>query len=138
MTLRTKYQIEKLNTLLCQNVVAILNELNVCHRLNGEYITFPCPVHESRSNRSASVVISEYSYHYGTWSCWSRGCHERFGKTILGLIHGIQTTQNKCTVSKQSVIKWALTFLGLKSLDDIVVDDENTLKKKNFYLQSII
>lgn len=130
-------QINILNSLLVDNVKALLDNLGLHYRNNGEYISLACPVHSSNSPRSMNIVTNPWSDYVGTWTCWSHKCHEKFGRTLLGLIHGVLSTQKGCDVKKGIAIKYALDFLGLKSLSQLKVD-ENSVKKKSLLGQQIL
>jgi hypothetical protein len=124
-------QIEELNKLLTNNIKDVLRELGIKYRLNGEYITMSCPIHDSNNPRSLSIVVSDYSPNFGIWHCWSKKCHETHGKTILGFIRGVLSNQQQQILSKSEIIQWSLRFLGLKSINEVKTASEIDLKKKH-------
>ena len=119
-------KLEKLNQLLGENIINLLDELGIKHKNCGEYISMACPIHNSNSPRSLSIVISQFSPYVNTWSCWSKHCHEKYGKTILGFIHGVLNHKNKL-----ETINWTLKFLGIKNINDLEIPSLEILKKNN-------
>ncbi len=119
-------KLQELNILLLDHITELLDDLGLQYRNFGTYISLACPIHESRSPRSLTIVHDECSPYFGTYKCWSHGCEQEYGTSILGLLHGIKYKEH---YTKGKVINYALNFLGLKSLDQIKIDKIKVRKR---------
>ena len=81
----TREEVNALRVLANQNITKILDMLRVDYEERYQYIVAPCPIHGG-DNKSA------FSWHLdlGMYQCFSRGCHEQYGKDVYGLIMGVQ------------------------------------------------
>lgn len=78
---------DKLNALKLvanENIFKIVDALGIDYYENYKYIYATCPVHNGDRPNG-------WSWHLdlGIWGCWTRGCHQEFGKDIFGLVRGV-------------------------------------------------
>ena len=77
-------EVEVLKEYANQKITKVLDALGIDYHEQYKYITAPCPIHGG-SRQDA------FSWHldYNVFQCFSRGCHEKFGKDIFGLVRGV-------------------------------------------------
>lgn len=72
----------------------LLAEFNVDYYEQGDLIITSCPVHQGTYKSSFNLNINEDSDYFGSWFCNSNGCHNRFGKDMIGLTMGLLNTRD--------------------------------------------
>lgn len=79
-----RQQVDTLKFLANDKVLSILDRLGVDYSERYKYVYSSCPVHGGEKSNG-------WSWHLelGMWGCWTRGCHEEFGKDIFGLVRGV-------------------------------------------------
>lgn len=66
-----------------KNILRVFNAIGVKYSERYSYICAPCPIHGGDRNDAFSWHIE-----YGMYQCFSRGCHEKYGKDVYGLLSG--------------------------------------------------
>jgi DNA primase len=67
-----------------EHIPLILDSLGIEYTERYSYIQTACPIHKGDNKTAWSWHIEK-----GIYQCFSKGCHDRFGKDIYGLICGI-------------------------------------------------
>lgn len=62
----------------------IIDTLGIDYVERYQYIVAPCPIHNGDSDRAWSWHLDKK-----VWQCFSRGCHDKFGSDVIGLVRGI-------------------------------------------------
>lgn len=102
----------------CLNrVEQILDYFGIEYTENNTSYIMRCPVHHG--NKTTSCCIYKNT---GIFHCYSKKCHEEFGRDLIGFICGI----NKCDRSKAKKIFINEIAGGLKTLD------AKTIEKRKF------
>lgn len=113
----SKEEVKALKYLANQRVHRIIEALGIQCTERYKYIFAPCPIH--KGDRSDG-----WSFHLdlGVWQCFSRGCHDKFGKDIFGLVRGIMD------LTFSGAIAWVKSVLerdGKISLDEVSQQQNN-------------
>lgn len=113
----------------------IFDHFNIEYGEKYHSFTAPCPIHGGDRRDAFSWHVER-----GIWKCFSRGCDDKYGSDIIGLIIGLR----KC--SFRSAVKWLQDFINtdlseeeIKELQDkkanrdfIVSVRKKKLKKKTY------
>lgn len=131
-----------------QKIERIFDVLNIDYEEKYKYITAPCPIHGGDRRDGFSWHLD-----YGTFQCFTRGCHSKYGKDIYGLVRGVLdcTFPDAVKFVKDAVgpdvngdmaqateIKDNKNFLYRESLLEVKIYPESMLErlKYNSYLES--
>lgn len=77
-------ELETLKYLANNKIFTILDALQIDYNERYNYVYSSCPIHNGQKPNA-------WSWHLdlGMWQCFTRGCHETFGKDIYGLVRGV-------------------------------------------------
>ena len=133
----SQYQIQQLDRELADNIEELLSELRVDYQKGWNRLWGKCPIHLS-DNPNAWSLYPEGEV-CPSWYCFTRKCHERFNQSMTGLVRGRRSYMAGELDGFQNTIKWILSFLGHKSLDEIKTPSKEELKKQreNNFLYSL-
>jgi len=112
MTTKTTLNSEELKIfkkIACENDYKILQALGF--EFNGSSaVQQECPVHGG-DNQTA------FSYHFGKccWSCFTHGCHHKYGNDIIGLVRGLKK------ISFSDAIDWIQSVIDSDDFADAIV-----------------
>jgi 5S rRNA maturation endonuclease (ribonuclease M5) len=106
-------RLSQLNDMCCDNIEGLLEELGVEYFKDYEKVHGPCPIHEG-DNYRGWVLYHESHALRGVWRCWTRECHQQWGKNLLGFIHGVRSKERQ--ISKTDTINWMCRFVGYEEL----------------------
>lgn len=67
-----------------QRITRVLDALGIDYNENYKYITAPCPIHGGDRDDAFSWHLD-----YNMFQCFSRGCHELYGKDVYALVRGV-------------------------------------------------
>lgn len=70
-------------TLANKNILRVFDALGIKYSERYSYVCAACPIHGGDRSDAFSWHIE-----YGIYQCFSRGCHEKYGKNIYGLLSG--------------------------------------------------
>jgi DNA primase len=89
-----------------ERITEILDTLGIEYTERYQYIYAKCPIHGGDRQDA-------WSYHLelGVYQCFSRGCHEQFGKDIFGLVRGIK----KCSFPE--AVQFVKKFCNITDVD---------------------
>lgn len=90
---QNKYEEYKKKAL--DRIEAILNKLNVQYKMNPTTVELLCPIHNSDTLGNSIIYLNT-----GVWICFSGGCHNIYGKTILDFISGVLAITKEKVVFK--------------------------------------
>ena len=82
---------EKYIKLAIDRVESILTRMNVEYAPRDGCINLKCPIHGSEDVCSSIIYLRDPF----AWICFSHGCSDKYGKSIIGLIKGYLETNNK-------------------------------------------
>jgi DNA primase len=84
----SKAEIKGLKHLANNNIVRVFQALGIAVQERYQYIVGPCPIHEGDRTDA-------FSWHLelGIYQCFTKGCHDTYGKDVFGLVRGVL----KCT-----------------------------------------
>lgn len=91
------------NQIAINNIENVLDKLNVEYRMRGDIVALKCPIHDSTKIGNSTIKLD-----CGIFKCWSGGCHETYGSSILGLIRGCLSKDLKEPVEMQAVINFLM------------------------------
>lgn len=81
----SREEIETIKDVANQNIHDVLDALDIDYNDNFKNITAPCPIHDGDRMDAWS-----WSIRLGLFQCFSRGCHNKYGKDIYGLVRGVK------------------------------------------------
>jgi DNA primase len=113
----TKTRIWGLRKEANKHIYVVLGQLGVTFEERYQYLSGACPVHNGDRKDAFSWHLE-----YGMWQCFSRGCHETFGKDIFGLVRGIRDIQWK------EAVEYVASIMNLKEEDFKRLEDEEKNK----------
>lgn len=89
-----------------ERITDILDSLNIKYSEKYQYVYAPCPIHGGDRQDA-------WSWHLelGLYQCFSRGCHEEFGKDIFGLVRGVKG------MSFPEAVQFVKSFCNLTDVD---------------------
>jgi len=79
-----KESIKELVKLANSQIPNLLTKLGIDFSHSGRWLTAPCKIHGG-DNRQAFCFNSDKAY----WKCFTRGCQEKFGNNIIGVVSGV-------------------------------------------------
>lgn len=77
-------QLDTLKVVASENIYKILDALGVDYIDRYQYIIAPCPIHNGDREDAWSWHLDREM-----WQCFSRGCHDEYGKDIIGFVRGV-------------------------------------------------
>lgn len=84
----------------------------------------PCPIHGGDNYRAFSIYSS------GIWRCFTKNCHEDYGKDIVGLLRGLLSIDKGSRATNKDIFDFAQNHLEI-DINNMNVD-ETLLDKKMF------
>ena len=111
----TSDELKAFKKIACENDTKILSALGF-EVIGSSNIQSSCPVHDG-DNQTA------FSYHLGKccWSCFTHGCHRKYGNDIIGLVRGLKK------ISFQETIDWIQEVIESEEFQQIKVNrSDNT------------
>lgn len=89
-----------------EKITDILDSLDITYTERYQYVYSACPIHGGDRQDA-------WSWHMelGVFQCFSRGCHDEFGKDIFGLVRGIK----KCTFPES--VEFVKKFCNIRDVD---------------------
>lgn len=84
----SKAEIKGLKHLANKNIAIVFQALGIYYQERYQYIVSSCPIHEGDKGDAFS-----WSIELGIFQCFTKGCHDTYGKDVFGLVRGVQ----KCT-----------------------------------------
>jgi len=83
--------LEKIKSIVLSDISPLFNEfgVNVNFKRLGRH-QMKCPIHDGDNSSSFSINLDT-----GYWRCWTKNCHEDFGKDIFGLCRGMLSSNGK-------------------------------------------
>jgi DNA primase len=99
-----------------EKIERILDALNVDYEERYKYIVAPCPIHGGDRQDA-------FSWHmeYGMFQCFSKGCHEKYGKDVFGLVRGVR----ECSFPEAVNFVKALVDAHMVDVNEIYQHKEN-------------
>jgi len=76
---------EELREIANDNIGILLDELGIDYCDRGDYLNGRCPIHGG-DNASAF----SWSIRLNRWKCFTKGCQEKYGKDIIGLVMAVK------------------------------------------------
>src|SRR5688572_27943600 len=73
----------------------------------------PCPLHDG-DNQNSLAIFKKGREVNGIWKCYTAGCHEKYGKNIIGFIRGLLSIQAKRETTYNEAVNWCEEFFGGK------------------------
>lgn len=73
----------------------------------SDILFFPCPIHSGDNPTGLTIFLEEKYGFVGNWKCWTNGCHEQYGSSIIGFLKALLKKSYKDTE------KWVHQFLNL-------------------------
>ena len=121
---------------LCDRIQELLGHFHLEHKMNGKFISMPCPIHGGDNDGAINLYHVGDSYR-GNWKCRTHHCEEVFKGSIIGFIRGIISSQkynwNKTgddTCPFKEALDYATSFLKI-DLKNISVSNM-TIEKSRF------
>ncbi len=94
--------LNKVKTAVFNNIELLLNDLDIkCENFGSNYFS-TCPIHEGSDNNRALSICKDKMH----WRCWTRNCHEQYGKNICGLVKGILSKRKHKDVEFSEVLRY--------------------------------
>ena len=84
---------------IIDNLDKILEIFNVEYSERGNYYKGPCSIHKG-DNRGALVIYKET----GGWRCYTHGCHDEYGASVVGLVRALLSAQKGAKVCYRDAI----------------------------------
>lgn len=115
----------------CDSIEDMLTELHVTFTKSSRRLFGPCPVH-SGDNQAAWNLYPDGDTVRGIWFCRTHNCHEKWKKTLIGLVHALLTNNGKDDLQWTSAVDWMVQFLGYKNIGEVKTPDAATLERQRF------
>jgi 5S rRNA maturation endonuclease (ribonuclease M5) len=132
MSLDKKYLdfdiINEITDIACNDIERFLHELGVDARLQGKKYAGACPVHGG-DNPGAFNIYPDGEAVRGIWICRTNRCHEKWKKTLIGLVQGVKSHQLNRKFTWKESIDWICNFNGVK-LSGVKLPDAKVLEKR--------
>jgi len=108
-TILNSEEIKIFKKIACENDYKILQALGFEFNGNSS-VQQECPVHGG-DNPTA------FSYHFGKccWSCFTHGCHQKYGNDIIGLVRGLKQ------ISFAESIEWIQSVIESDDFNDFSI-----------------
>jgi DNA primase len=106
-------------------ILDILDDLGVEYRERYNYVVAQCPIHVGQRRDAFSFHLD-----MGLWRCFSRGCHETYGKDIIGLIRGV------LSISYPDALRYLGQFVSNQDLDDKEIKELYDLRDNKFFVRN--
>lgn len=132
---------ENLKSLLCENLEAILDDLEVDYRFNSKMYVGCCPVHGGDNETAFNLYqCDEEDESMGYWVCRTHHCEKKkghdgkllYGANIIGLIKGVLSNRLGRTARFKETIDYAVKFLGYESLSQISQSETKSLERRKY------
>jgi 5S rRNA maturation endonuclease (ribonuclease M5) len=128
-TMSLSAQLDELDSISKDHLDEILDKLGVSVKSGKKCYKGSCPIHDG-DNLGAFTLYNTNANIPGVWMCHTHLCHEKYGKTLVGLIRGVLSRQQRKTVSRTEAANWLAKFLGFKSIKLIPIPSAAILKKR--------
>lgn len=73
-----------------------------------------CPLHDG-DNPNSFALYKDGNDNPGSWQCYTKDCHRKYGGTALGLIRGLLSKQNNRMLEFPEVLLWCEQFFNIKT-----------------------
>lgn len=98
-----KNSLDQVSRLALENFDKIADSLEIKYEEYGNRITMACPVHGG-DNDGACVIFKDGQSICGNWSCFTHGCQEQYGISIIGFLRGAIETKTGEEQSYKDII----------------------------------
>ena len=110
---------------IAHNIVGVLHSFGVEAIDCGENTFCACPIHGGDNPSGFSINTDEYHPYFGTWMCWTQGCHEDgHVNTPIGLVRALLSNKLDREVSFPQAIEYCLKITDA-DFDKLKEDSEN-------------
>ena len=100
-----------------ENITEILDRLGIDYNDHNNRISFKCPLHESDTDDSLSIIKHGRSRD-GVWRCWTRSCESEHGYGILNLIKALLSKKLNKIVSKEETLAFISDICQIEQVDE--------------------
>lgn len=118
--------VAQFTSLVLDNFDRISTSLDFEYDEYDNRLTMCCPIHDG-DNSSACVIFKDGESISGNWSCFTHGCEQQYGISIIGFIRGILERKTGKEKTYGDVIKYVEDVLSRKVSDVVVhknINDE--------------
>jgi 5S rRNA maturation endonuclease (ribonuclease M5) len=115
---------------ILENIESILDEFGISYKIHNNRLSFACPIHSGAKTNGATLYTNN-----GIFKCWTNHCEATYGKSILGFMRGLLSTNNGRDISIDDTIKWLEKFLRCNLSEEET--RENSLKRNTIHLSLI-
>jgi len=127
--------INKLIDLTCERAPELFEELDISYQEQGRRYVGICPCHES-DNINSWNFYPDGEFVRGTWQCYTKGCHTKYNKGLVGLIRTLFEYREDISCSYYRAIDYLLSFNNLKNINEVKIEGQASLDKRKY--QNII
>lgn len=118
---------------IVENFDRIAKHFNLNVREDRKAYYGTCKCHDSDNSTSFTIYKD-----FGIWRCFTNACHEKFGKSAIGLIMGLLSKQKKQKVEFREAVNWLEKFIDEKvDLTPPNQDEYLTVAINNFHKPKI-
>ncbi len=125
-------QLDQLNTIICDNLEILLNELHLDLEVKNNKIEGCCPVHGGDNPGALSIYLDGYKVR-GRWLCRTHHCEKEFQNTMIGFTRGV-ITKHKTNITFPQTVSSLMNWYGIKALKQECVE---VVEKKDGWYKSI-
>lgn len=125
LTQKKTLDLQKIKKTIFDDIEILLNDLNIEYEHFKSSYFSRCPIHDgSDNNRGFSICKDKRS-----WKCWTRGCHDEYGKDIFGLIKGVLSKRENKAIEFSDILRYICKLYNIdraktqKQKTEIIVDD---------------
>jgi 5S rRNA maturation endonuclease (ribonuclease M5) len=105
-----KYNLIKIKETVFEDLEKLLDSFDINYHISNDNYHCTCPIHQDSDNKTACYFSNKTK----SWKCWTRGCHEVYGKDIIGFVRGIISSRNGEEASFQKAIKYIISLYDIK------------------------
>lgn len=121
-------QLQQLDKELAENIEELFSELKVDYQHNWKRYYGVCPCHNSDNGQAWNLYTEGHTRPY--WNCWTRKCERKFNSSIVGFCRGRRSYQRGNIEHFQETLKFILSFLGYKNINQIKTPTKEELKRQ--------
>lgn len=87
---KSMLDLNQVKNIVFDDIYRLLDSFGLEYTQDGDNIFMRCPIHAGSDNPHGC----SFSHKFRVWKCWTRGCHDHYGKDVFGFVKGVLDTDN--------------------------------------------
>lgn len=134
----SKLDLIQLKEIVLSNIEILLDHFNLEYSHVDDNIFMCCPAHDGSDNKNGCSISTRYK----VWKCWTRGCHEHYGKDIFGFVKGVLQTDSFSEALKVICSLYNVDNIGIvvpkKEIENDLSKITNIFKKREHKINQCV